>query len=359
MYRDKLSQILDLARWAPSGDNTQPWRFELVNDQIIRIHGFDTRDHVIYDYEGHASHIAHGALLETIRIAATQFGLTANWRVAADEGERRPIYEVQFASASDSAVDALFPFIKTRTVQRRPMSTNRITDLQRNALVDAAGNTFALRFFEEPSDRLKIAKLLWSSAKIRLTCREAYPVHRDIIEWRAQFSKDRIPEQAIGVDPLTARLMEWALKSWDRVHFLNRFLLGTVAPRIQLDLLPGYFCGAHLLVKPSTALNSLTDWLALGGAIQRIWLTATKHGLLLQPQMTPVIFRWYVRSNQKFSSDERLFERSVKVTEKFERITDSAPASKFGFFCRLGFSTTPTSRSIRRDPSELMSPKVS
>jgi nitroreductase len=25
-------QILDLARWAPSGDNTQPWRFEIKGE---------------------------------------------------------------------------------------------------------------------------------------------------------------------------------------------------------------------------------------------------------------------------------------------------------------------------------------
>ncbi len=47
--RDTLVAILDLARWAPSGDNTQPWRFEVRADGTIAIHGFDTRDHVIYD----------------------------------------------------------------------------------------------------------------------------------------------------------------------------------------------------------------------------------------------------------------------------------------------------------------------
>ena len=77
-----LTQILDLARWAPSGDNTQPWRFEIVDEHHIRVHGSDTRDHVLYDYDGRASHIAHGALLETMRIAATRFGLAASWTIS-------------------------------------------------------------------------------------------------------------------------------------------------------------------------------------------------------------------------------------------------------------------------------------
>lgn len=353
MFDNKLSQILDIARWAPSGDNTQPWRFEIIDDQVIRIFGFDTRDHVLYDFDGHASHIAHGALLETIRIAATKFGLTSSWKIAVGEDDRRPVYDVNFMHASSVSEDALFPFIETRTVQRRPMRTTSLNDVQRNALVNAGGNFFALHFFDKPADRIKVARLLWDSAKIRLTCREAYPVHRDVIEWRSRFSKDRIPDQAIGVDPLTARLMEWALKSWNRVHFLNRFLLGTVAPRVQLDFLPGYFCGAHLLVKPSRKLISLTDWLELGGAIQRIWLTAAMHGLFLQPQMTPVIFRWYVRSNRSFSDNEALFVQSQKMAERFEQITNSDSESTFGFFCRIGSSKVPTSRSIRKDLSQL------
>ena len=32
MSREVLVKILDLARWAPSGDNTQPWRFEIVDE---------------------------------------------------------------------------------------------------------------------------------------------------------------------------------------------------------------------------------------------------------------------------------------------------------------------------------------
>ena len=31
--RETLTRILELGRWAPSGDNTQPWRFEIVDDE--------------------------------------------------------------------------------------------------------------------------------------------------------------------------------------------------------------------------------------------------------------------------------------------------------------------------------------
>ena len=354
MSRDTLTRILDLARWAPSGDNTQPWRFEIVDEHLIRVHGTDTRDHVLYDYDGHPSHIAHGALLETMRIAASGFGLKASWIISPEGDDRNPTYEVSFSDSPTLVRDPLFPCIETRTVQRRPMKTTPLTDTQRQALIDAAGDGFRVRLFESLGDRLKLARLLWDSAKIRLTCPEAYPVHKEIIEWRARYSKDRIPEQAVGVDPATARLMEWVLQSWERVAFFNRYLLGTVAPRIQLDLLPGLCCAAHLLVLPERPPVRLADWLQLGIAVQRIWLTATHLGLHLQPQMTPVIFRWYARAERRFSTVPMLFEQALKLSDNFERIANTTPKDDFGFFARVGVSHVPQSRSIRQDLNALM-----
>ena len=354
MSYETLTKILDLARWAPSGDNTQVWRFEIVDEMRIRVHGFDTRDRIVYDFDGHASHIAHGALLETIRIAATDFGRTTSWEIRSDGAHRSPVYEVHFSENPTVVRDPLFGCIETRVVQRRLMKTTPLTDGQRKALIAAAGEDFHVQLFESPAERRKVAGLLWRSAKIRLTCPEAFTVHQEIIEWRARYSKDRIPDQAVGVDPVTARLMEWAMKSWGRIDFLNRYLFGTVPPRIQLDVLPAIFCAAHLLVKPKKVPVALEDWIRLGIVWQRIWLTATSHGLHLQPEMTPLIFRWYARAGRKFSVETKLFDLAVELASDLERLANAKPQEPIGFLARVGTSPVPTSRSIRLDLATLM-----
>lgn len=75
-----IENILDVARWAPSGDNTQPWRFEIVDKLHFIVHGFDTRDHCVYDLDGHPSQMAIGALLENIEIAATEWGYSVEFK---------------------------------------------------------------------------------------------------------------------------------------------------------------------------------------------------------------------------------------------------------------------------------------
>ena len=354
MNREQLVSILDLARWAPSGDNTQPWRFEIVDAQRIRVYGHDTRDHILYDFDGHPSHIAHGALLETLRIAATHWGLKATWTVTSDAAQRAPVYDVLLTPDPAITHDALFDCIEKRMVQRRPMQTTPLNAIQRQSLISAAGDGFSVKLFETWNERKQVAGLLWDSAKVRLTCPEAYPVHKEIIEWHAKFSKDRIPEEAVGVDPVTARLMHWVMQSWERVAFFNRYLMGTITPRIQLDVLPALRCAAHVLVRPQTAPQSLQDWVQLGMAVQRIWLTATHQDLHLQPEMTPVIFRWYARAGRRFSADVHLAELSTQLSAKFERIAAASATDSFGFFCRVGVSAVPRSRSIRLDLSDLM-----
>lgn len=351
--RDVLLQILDLARWAPSGDNTQPWRFEITADNRIAIHGHDTREQVIYDFDGHASHMAHGALLETLRLAATRFGLKAEWRIRPNQLDSAPIYDITLNTCGTSE-DPLAIFIETRCVQRRPMRTTPLKTAQKEALIAAVGANYSLQFFESLKDRLAVARLLWKNAYLRLTCPEAYPVHRDVIEWDARYSTDRIPDQAVGVDPLTARLMHWVLQSWERVDFFNRYLSGTIAPRIQLDFIPAIACASHLLLRPKCRQSGLADHLAAGIAMQRLWLTASSLGLHLQPEMTPVIFRWYAQSKQQISQKPQINTGAIALARQFEQISSAGPDDGFAFFCRCGNSRTPHARSIRKALRDLM-----
>ncbi|WP_254452136.1 nitroreductase family protein, partial [Duganella vulcania] len=94
-----LEQILELARWAPSGDNTQPWRFEILDARRLIVHGHDTRDHCVYDLDGHPSQMSIGALLETMAIAASAHQLEMQATRHNEAPESRPTLTVEFTPA--------------------------------------------------------------------------------------------------------------------------------------------------------------------------------------------------------------------------------------------------------------------
>lgn len=344
---DPVEAILDQARWAPSGDNTQPWRFARSDADHVAIHAFDTRDHCVYDLDGHASQLAVGCLLETLAIAATGHGRGIEVKRRPGSPDTQPVFDVHLQARPEVRPDPLLPSIPRRCVQRRPMSTAPIGDAAKAALEDAVAPAYRLLWLESWSERWRTARLMYANAQVRLTTPEAYAVHRAIIDWNSRYSEDKVPDQAIGLDPLTLKLMRWAMHSWQRVHFLNTYLLGTVAPRLQLDLLPGLACGAHVALLADRAADSVADYVAGGRAVQRLWLTATQHGLQLQPEMTPVIFSRYVRAGRGFTVAQRPARLAHRLAGELEGLVGREVVPRLVFFCRLGHGSPARARSLR------------
>ncbi|MEO5698421.1 MAG: nitroreductase family protein [Burkholderiaceae bacterium] len=352
--RTMVEQILDLARWAPSGDNTQPWRFQIVDDAHVVVYGFDTRNHCVYDLDGHPSQISIGALLETISIAATAHRLLASITRRPDARDETPTFDVRFGADADVRSDPLIAQIPLRSVQRRPMRTRPLTPSEKQALEASVGTSHRVLWLEGAATRLRTARLMFENAKLRLTMPEAYRVHRDIIHWGVRHSEDRVPDQALGVDPMTARLMRWIMRDWQRVEFFNRYLAGTVAPRIQMDLLPGLLCAAHFVLLANRRPEGIDDYVAGGRAVQRFWLTAAGLGLVLQPELTPLIFGRYAREGRPFSETPGMLEQALKLSRKLDALIGSTESQHAVFIGRIGAGSTPTSRSTRRPLEDLL-----
>ena len=261
-------KVIDLARWAPSGDNTQCWRFKLTGESSFIVIANDTRDSVVYDLDGHSSHLAHGVLLETIQIAATQFNLSVD--IAADYSDDTQLqFNISLIHNDTVKVSDLAPYIKTRTVQRRPMRTRPLNNHEKMQLEQQLPEGYNVQWLESKEDKRAVAKLNFCNAKTRLTMFEAYKVHKKIIDWNKRYSESKIPEQALGVDWLTARMMQWLFKSWGRVRFANIFLAGTILPRIQLDFIPSIKSSAHFAIIADKAPKTAQEYVAIGQVVQR------------------------------------------------------------------------------------------
>jgi nitroreductase len=342
-----LEQILERARWAPSGDNTQPWRFEVRDARHVVVHGFDTRDHCVYDLDGHPSQLSLGALLESIAIAASASGLRMDARRRLDAPEGRPTFDIALEPAPQLVADPLLACLEPRSVQRRALSTRPLSAHEKAALLAVLPAGYGIQWMEGWRGRLSAARLMFNNAGLRLTMPEAHRVHRDVIEWDARYSEDRIPEQALGVDRMTARLMRWIMASWRRVEFFNTYLGGTLAPRIQMDFIPGMACAAHFALLAPSAPASTDDYVSAGRALQRFWLTATRLGLQLQPELTPLIFARYVREKRVFSAKPGMHELAARLAAQTTELLGRDKAARAVFMGRIGAGPAATARSVR------------
>jgi sulfur-carrier protein adenylyltransferase/sulfurtransferase len=341
---DRVHAVLDLARWAPSGDNAQPWRFEILGDDRFAVHTRPAGD--IYDLQGHATQLAMGALLETISIAATASGARAE--------VRRRDADVFDVSLTDSSgpVSPLAPAIRLRRVQRRPMPTTPLTARQQRALVNAAV-PFEVRFLGSPRDRARAARLNFANSLLRLGTPEAFDTHAAAIEWTDGDSEEAMPHRALGVNPLTARIMKWALASRQRAEGLDR-LGGSLGPAVEMDLLPGLACAAHFVLVGPRPARTPDDYVAAGRAVQRLWLTATVLGLQVQPQYTPLVFHEYVRDEVPFTTSPASQRRARAVATRLTDLIGADTVDRTVFYGRIGGGPPAASRSTRLPVERLL-----
>jgi hypothetical protein len=291
----------------------------------------------IYDLQGHASALALGALLETAAIAATGLGLRA------EIARRGEVFAVELVDGAEP--DPLATVIRTRSVQRRPLSRAPLTARQREALAAAAA-PLEVRFVE----RRRAARLNFANALLRLGLPEAFATHAAAIDWGTDRSAERMPDRALGVDPLTARVMRWALARQPRAARLHR-LGGSIGPAVQMSLVPGLACAAHFVL---LAERPPHDFVAAGRAVQRFWLTATYLGLQLQPEYTPLVFHEYLRDGVAFTRDERSLAAARAVDARLADLVGTEALERAVFYGRLGGGPPATARSTRRPLEQLM-----
>lgn len=371
-----IEEIFEYAKWAPSGDNMQPQRIEVTGDLTCIIHGHDTRDHVVYDLKGNASKLALGCFIENCKIAAQSFNydLAVSLTTNKDKQEQDhkdyslfPTFSLSLTPAKEALEQhALFPYIKTRCVQRKRMGTRKLTATEKQKFADILPKGFSVIWKESFAERWAIAKFMYGNATTRLSMKEGYDVHSKIMEFtpisqdkspekncNSTFSKDKLPAKSLGIDPITIALTKWSLKSWQRFRFLDKYLGGTIAPKLLLDFSTAIKSCAHFVIVADTEPKTLEDYLAAGAAIQRFWLQATDLQLGFQPEQTPVIFSEYLRNDTNFSSNEFTHQNVIKIDKSFKSLIGEERVKRAVFMGRLGRTTMPTSRSVRLSLEEL------
>ncbi|MHB8312782.1 MAG: molybdopterin biosynthesis protein MoeY [Candidatus Dormibacteria bacterium] len=360
--RERLCRILDLGRWAPSGDNTQPWRFEIVSEHHLVVYGSDTRHQVVFDLEGHASQLSIGTLLESLAIAASGEGQRSivSYRTPESLPDEHPTFDVRFEEDPAITPDVLLPFLMTRCTNRRPLGTRPLSPDERREIETASAPpecrfpAHRIVWLESGSEKRAMASIAQRAGRLRLTIPEAWEVHREVIEWSARFSADRIPDQALGLPYLVLPLMRRVMASWPRISFFNHFPGATLLPRIGLDILPALRSSAHFILMAPSPPESVEDYLASGRALCRFWLATTRQGLQFQPEMAPLIFGSYVRRRIAFSKRPGAMEEAGRIASALDGLIHPDPTDRAVFLGRVGRGSPPRSRSLRLPLSTLL-----
>ncbi len=333
--RSPVEEILNLARWAPSGDNVQPWRFRILDPETVTVRlRLDPTS--VYEYRGgEPTLLAGGMLLEALDVAASAFGRGVQWD--AESGGTERYLRVSFPPAPERAVDSLVPVLTLRSVDRHRYRWRGLHPREKAALEASLAGRLRLDWHESVAARWRCARLNGMATDIRLRCPEAFPIHQRVIDWQRTLSPEGIPARAVGLPGPMLPMLRWALSDWSRMQRLNR-LAGTWGTAAQLDYLPGLAAGAFVVFRRATSEAGADPGRGIidaGRAIHRFWLTATRLGLAMQPTVAMLAFAEYGQSGTSFTTEAALRTKAATLARHF-RSWLGVTAGEVVFVARIG-----------------------
>ena len=100
--------------------------------------------------------------------------------------------------------------------------------------------------------------------------------------------------------------------------------------------------------------RTIDDFIAGGRALQRFWLTADRLGLQLQPELTPLIFARYFRSQVRFSALPHMTRDAGRIAALLEKEIGRPATEAAVFMGRVGAGDAARARSLRLPIERLM-----
>jgi hypothetical protein len=197
--RQLIDELLRAAVAAPSLHNAQPWRFHIrLSSSVIELAIDPARMLPSADPHGRAAHIACGAALFNLRVAAAAAGLQPDIRLLPDPGQPLLLAEIRLTGRhqATSWERELRAAIPRRQTNRKPFSNRVVPPGIRAELGEAASLEGATLHFLDHGEAVRVLGLAADAERDML----ADPAYRaELARWVGdQPDRGGIPESALG-----------------------------------------------------------------------------------------------------------------------------------------------------------------
>lgn len=280
---DQLQFLLKYAVLAPSGPNTQPWRFSIKDNEISLIADF-SRALPSLDPTNRTLYLSHGCVLANLLIAAEHFGFDCDLKCLPEgiAGDRTAAIRLSKKAASPRFPD-LFREITRRHTNRKSFETRVIEEEKLQRLKTSADKEGTrLDIITSDAGKMEMAELLARSQKMQLG-NKAF--RKELAAWIR-------PNNSPELDGLPGYSFGYS----DFESFFGSFIFGTFdmsSSRARVET-------ANMNASPAVAVLSTESddkltWIKAGIIFETLFLMATqmevRFDLFSQPIAIPELRR--------------------------------------------------------------------
>lgn len=348
--KEILQRILEAGVQAPSGSNSQPWRFEVSGDEVLA-YMIPEKDHPVLNFRDRGTLFATGCLIENMVIAAGHFGIKASVKIFPDQKEKKLVAKLSF-SRGDAVTEALFESIKKRATNRKPYEIRElphgVLDMIGDIPQELGDGAMAIPLIE---DRSKIGLLASAASVNEIVMFENETLHKLFFEELVWTEREEVEKKSglylktMELKPPQAAALK-LFRRWPFMRAANRLL--RAARGIAKGNASGYAaCGAY-----GAVISENTDeaFVNAGRAVERAWLIATANGLSFHLQ-TGINFLWMRLVAEGIPGLSE--EHTRLIREEYEKIATALGVNEgkiVSALFRIGYGGEPSARSSRRAP---------
>jgi len=292
-----------------------------------------------------ADYLGLGALIESLKIAATARGYEANV-VALPRGEG-PVARLTLQKA-EGPLDAHAAWLDARETNREDGDSSALGEGVQRALEEQAARHGVGLSFVQGTNLAALADTLGASDRVRLLNPGLHANLVDELRWTPEEvtkTRDGIDIRSLGLDPAGMAALQ-LLARGDVVETLREEKLGKGLERIGRSAVTSS-SAAVLFTAPDL---SLEQGCRTGRALQRVWLEATRLGLGLQPIGTALFMHRMLDSSVGSVFDPEEAETLVRAMHQIRTLFEVEGADEAVLLCRLHRPTAKVKeRSLRRE----------
>lgn len=353
---EQITAIVTAAGSAPSGGNTQPWRFLYKGGRLYLFH--DEKEAASWiNYNNNASYIALGAAIENLKIKAGSLGFVACATLFPADKYERLIASIYFKKANETEVyfPELMSGLNLRLTNRRKGNGEKIASNILDYLKSTVQHTEKadLVILQDQENIKQIADIVSAVERIRFM----YPQgHHDFYTKELKWTTEQDGPVEEGMDIKTLELAESdkvglrVAASPDVIKLLNRWGGGAAFEKISKGPITSS-SAVGLITLPEYSKH---NYLYGGQALQRVWTAANLQGLSLQPLTAPFFMFSILNSKDGFDLPSKMKEELRQLESQVNSIFPSLASNKGVFMFRLSFADEATIRTGRRPVNKIL-----
>lgn len=344
--RELIEKILQEAVQAPSGDNAQPWRFDVQGD-VVDVYNIVGRDATLFNFRNRGDFLAHGALVENIVIAAEHFGYDANITLFPEVGRIDHTATIRLEKVKDKKENGLFKAIRERATNRKTYKSYVLTEDEKKSVMQIKGENGAeIRLAEKREDVKKLAAIVSLNERLLLENKHIHDFLFSIIRWTDKEEKEKpgmhvkTLELALPQQFIFRCLKSWGVAEWAKKIGLPKFIAKENAK---------VYASSSAIGAIAMEGDTPKDFMQAGRLLQRVWLTLTSMGLSLQPVTAVAYLAQRIEAGEGgvlSAEHQQLVKEADEETRKILGIGGRTIAMVF----RIGKASKPTARAYKMKP---------